>query len=684
MKKRLICVLLSAALLWGALSISPLSVYADDGTQATTTQAELTSETEGTTQPEDNLPVNETRMSAEGIALLKQFEGFRAKPYWDVSQWSVGYGTRCPEDKRALWTEVGITEQEAEGLLFTYVNKFGAALDSFIEKYNLNLNQYQYDALMLFTYNVGSGWMNQSGLLRSAVINGATGNDFIYPFVLWCKADRVFSNGLIERRLAEANLYLNGVYGRRPPSDYSFVRFDLNGGESDYAVQGYDVDSPVEIKIIPENTYTASNGAVYEFAGWYTSRTGGTKVEKLDSSIGYGVYLYAHWNKIKEGNGQPDDSGTSTWVDVEVTAKNLNYRTGPGTDAGCVVKGSYPKGTQLTIVETKKVGTDLWGKVANTGDPGYWVSLEYTTYDSVIANQNPTTTPTTTPTTAPTTTPTTAPTTKPTTAPTTKPTTAPTTKPTTAPTTQPQTKPQTTTGSWSGVIKTAGSQLRVRSEASLNAKVVTFLDNGTAVTITERVTVDGLEWGRMEKGWISLKYVDFTPVVTVPPTTQAQPTQPKPTEPAPTVPETTQPETETTEPSIPDCPGYWIGTVNAPAVQIRRAAGNYYDIVGYYRNGESVELTECRTVDGQLWGRVDEGWICLSGVELDGETLATETGYRTVNVCSLRVRSDAGLGNAIVAFLGYGDKVAIYEEQFVGNSTWGLTDLGWVNLKYLQ
>ena len=101
--------------------------------------------------------------------------------------------------------------------------------------------------------------------MRSAVINGATGNDFIYPFVLWCKADRVFSNGLIERRLAEANLYLNGVYGRRPPSDYSFVRFDLNAGESDYAVQGFDIDMPLGIKIIPEKTYTASNGAVYEF-----------------------------------------------------------------------------------------------------------------------------------------------------------------------------------------------------------------------------------------------------------------------------------------------------------------------------------------------------------------------------------------------------------------------------------
>lgn len=349
MKSRLICALLSVAMLASAVLSVPITARAEQtqtAESAQTTEDTAASEAAENTEappateaaelteppaaePEEELPVNETRMSEEGIALLKQMEGFRSKPYWDTSQYSVGYGTKCPDDKLALWLEVGITEREAEGLLFTHINSKGAALDKFIAKYNLNLNQYQYDALMLFTYNVGSGWMNQDGLLRRAVISGATGNDFIYAFVLWSKTDRVFTNGLIERRLAEANLYLNGVYGRRPPSNYSFVRFDLNGGESDYTIQGFDVNSPAPIRILPADTYTGADGTVYQFAGWYTARNGGTEVTALDGSLGYGVYLYAHWNVIKEGTGSAGSDSGAVFVDVVVTGNRVNLRTGP-------------------------------------------------------------------------------------------------------------------------------------------------------------------------------------------------------------------------------------------------------------------------------------------------------------------------------------------------------------------
>ena len=701
MSKRLLCVILSICLFCSSVL---LTVYAEDGTQTTgtaqiddnsqpttqpteTTQpsAETTQPTTEATVPEESIPVNETRLSAEGIALLKQFEGYRAYPYWDVSQWSVGYGTKCPDDKLEQWKENGITEREAEGLLFTYVNKFGLSLQWFVETFHLDLNQHQYDALMLFTYNVGSGWMREDGLLRSAVISGATGNDFIYPFVLWCKADKVSSDGLIKRRLAEANLYLNGEYNRNPPSDYRFVRFDENGGEVDYHVQGYDVDAPVSIKVIAETTYTASNGAVYAFEGWYTSRTGGTKVEQLDSSLGDGVKLYAHWKLIKEGNGPAQDNelgGTSTLVDVVVTTENLNVRLGPGTGYGYAPVRSYPKGTQLTIIATKQAGGYLWGKIENTGDPGHWVALEYTNYYQVIQEQGSTTPPATVP-----------PTTQ---APTQPSTQAPTKAPTQAPTQPTVQHPEILQGSWSGVIKTAGSQLRVRSEANLNAKVVTFLDNGTTVEITARVEIDGMEWGYMGKGWISLKYVDFTAAEPVPPTTESQtqaptqlPTQ-APTQPSVTVPEETEP-VETVPPTVspqapalPDGAGYWIGTVQTHVLKIRDGLGNYYRITGYYRQGESLEVTRCQTVDGQLWGLTDLGWVVLTGVNLDGEITSGGEGYYTVKTCSLRVRSDAGIFNRIVDFYYYGDRIAIYQQQMIGSSLWGLTDLGWVDMKCLQ
>ena len=34
----------------------------------------------------------------ELIGILKKEEGFSAKPYWDYGQYTVGYGTRCPDE----------------------------------------------------------------------------------------------------------------------------------------------------------------------------------------------------------------------------------------------------------------------------------------------------------------------------------------------------------------------------------------------------------------------------------------------------------------------------------------------------------------------------------------------------------------------------------------------------------
>ena len=37
--------------------------------------------------------------SDEAIRILKLEEGFSEKPYWVYAQWTVGYGTRCPDSK---------------------------------------------------------------------------------------------------------------------------------------------------------------------------------------------------------------------------------------------------------------------------------------------------------------------------------------------------------------------------------------------------------------------------------------------------------------------------------------------------------------------------------------------------------------------------------------------------------
>ena len=41
---------------------------------------------------------SEMKASDALVEVLKKEEGFSEKPYWDYGQYTVGYGTRCPDD----------------------------------------------------------------------------------------------------------------------------------------------------------------------------------------------------------------------------------------------------------------------------------------------------------------------------------------------------------------------------------------------------------------------------------------------------------------------------------------------------------------------------------------------------------------------------------------------------------
>ena len=67
--------------------------------------------------------------SQEIIDVIKDFEGFRSKAYWDNSQWSVGYGTRCDNGN------VTVTRAEAERLLLMMLNNvFEPVVNNFCKK----------------------------------------------------------------------------------------------------------------------------------------------------------------------------------------------------------------------------------------------------------------------------------------------------------------------------------------------------------------------------------------------------------------------------------------------------------------------------------------------------------------------------------------------------------------------
>ncbi len=90
--------------------------------------------------------------SDECIKILKLEEGFSRTPYWDFTQYTVGYGTKCPDDMVDYYTQNGITEEEAETLLRNHLISMERDINvKVIDKYGLNLSQNQFDALVLFS-----------------------------------------------------------------------------------------------------------------------------------------------------------------------------------------------------------------------------------------------------------------------------------------------------------------------------------------------------------------------------------------------------------------------------------------------------------------------------------------------------------------------------------------------------
>ena len=131
--------------------------------------------------------VSEMRVTDEMVNFLKCEEGFSAKPYWDYGQYTIGYGTKCPDDMLEEYQENGITEEEAEVLLRNYLNETENAINQrFIDAYNVSLTQSQFDALVSFTYNCGTSWISETtGTFHNAIKSGATGSELIRAFSLW-------------------------------------------------------------------------------------------------------------------------------------------------------------------------------------------------------------------------------------------------------------------------------------------------------------------------------------------------------------------------------------------------------------------------------------------------------------------------------------------------------------------
>ena len=531
------------------------------------------------------------------IDLIKKLEGFAEKPYWDYKQYSVGYGTRCPDDKLEEYTKNGITKAEAQKLLEEHLENYVDSVNKFAKKYDLNFTQAQFDALVSFTYNVGPSWTNGAStqMFTKAVLNGTTGNEFLAIFGLWTNADGKTSEGLVQRRLKEANMYLNGVYSNVIPTNYNYVRFNHSTSKFLGATRTIRVlcyDSKLGAPDMPQGTKSG-----YRFLGWYTKSSGGEWVDRLDDSHD-GKKLYVHWQKDEgEVDGSGNILGTAAAY-TRIASGDLKIHAQPKTSAKTT--GSLKKGAAMNIVADYITADNVkWGLLKQGG----WVCLSDT------KNEN---------------------------------------EPVTPPA-QEQNRVIAT-----GTVSASVGTLCIRAEASTSSSVMGYLQAGQRVEIYELKSVGSTHWGRIDKGWISLGYVDLD---------DNSGTETKPDE---TKPEEDKPADQVVAKGMVSLAS---GTLN-----VRAKADAASAVKGALENGDIVEFYEIVKVGSYQWGRMAMGWVRMDYVKL-GEAM-------TLPIDTITARSGAGTGYSKISSYKKGDQFHVYETAVVGNAIWGHTDKGWINLTY--
>ncbi|WP_254493435.1 lysozyme [Bartonella sp. B1099] len=148
------------------------------------------------------------KISQEGFALIKQWEGLRLNAYKDaIGVWTIGYGHTNSAGKPFVHKGMTITEKQAEDLLCKDLSQFENAVERTV---TVSLTDEQFAALVSFCYNVGTTAFCNSTLLKK--LNNGEYEAVPAELQKWTKAGGKRLQGLVHRRVAEAGLWAKGAY----------------------------------------------------------------------------------------------------------------------------------------------------------------------------------------------------------------------------------------------------------------------------------------------------------------------------------------------------------------------------------------------------------------------------------------------------------------------------------------
>lgn len=152
------------------------------------------------------------KLTPAGANLIKHFEGLkekhgdRYKAYvCPAGVLTIGWGSTGPPhgkhkfDQHTLWSQA-----QCDTAFLTDMEEFEAAVRRLVK---VELEPWQFDALVSFTYNCGEGNLSKSTLLKK--VNAGDFEGAALEFHKWNKGGGKVLPGLTRRRASEALLFQN-------------------------------------------------------------------------------------------------------------------------------------------------------------------------------------------------------------------------------------------------------------------------------------------------------------------------------------------------------------------------------------------------------------------------------------------------------------------------------------------
>jgi len=138
------------------------------------------------------------KLSDTGQDLIKHFEGLELKAYkCPAGVWTIGYG-----HIKGVSEGDEITALTANRMLIEEMVEYENYINNAVK---VDLTQNQFDAMVSWVYNLGSGNLNASTLLK--VLNSGDYAGVPAQMLRWNKAGGKVLEGLTRRRQAEADLF---------------------------------------------------------------------------------------------------------------------------------------------------------------------------------------------------------------------------------------------------------------------------------------------------------------------------------------------------------------------------------------------------------------------------------------------------------------------------------------------